>query len=562
MTMFSRTLKDFLLILIPGTLFFFPFLGGVHLFDWDEINFAEISREMIVTGNYLRPQVNFQPFWEKPPLFFWLQVLSMKVFGINEFSARFPNALTGLASLLVLYAIGKKIYNRRFGLIWAMAYGGSILPHLYFRSGIIDPVFNLFIFLGLYFFILFYWKKEDLLSLRHGRGFYMVLSGFFIGLAVLTKGPVGYLIPLLAWGVYWVWKKFRFYVSVPGFVGITSIALIATVAWFGIETVQHGTWFMETFIRYQIRLFSTQDAGHGGFPGYHFVVILLGCFPSSIFAIRAFYRFRTDTGHLADFRVWMIILFWVVLILFSIVQSKIVHYSSMAYFPLTFLAALSIDRILDKQIYVNRWMRAGIIVVGGIYAVLTALLPLAGRRIESIKPLFSKDPFAMANLEAGVHWTGMEAAAGIMLAAVIMFSVMYLRQGRLGRGIILLFGGTAIFVNLTLYLFIGRIEGYSQHAAVEFCKSLQGKDCYVITSGYKSYVQYFYPRIMPYGNPKYTDKDWLFRGDIDKDVYILTKVNKTDVLNQYPDIVELGSKNGFVFFKRSHSGRSSSGVDE
>ena len=58
-----------ILIAAIAALLFVPFLGGVHLFDWDEINFAEISREMIVSGDYLRPQIGFQPFYEKPPLF-------------------------------------------------------------------------------------------------------------------------------------------------------------------------------------------------------------------------------------------------------------------------------------------------------------------------------------------------------------------------------------------------------------------------------------------------------------------------------------------------------------
>jgi 4-amino-4-deoxy-L-arabinose transferase-like glycosyltransferase len=136
---------------VIAALLFVPFLGKVHLFDWDEINFAESAREMIVTGDYLTVQINFQPFWEKPPLFIWMQVLSMKVFGINEFAARFPNAVCGIITLLVLFNIGKRIRDNLFGLLWVMAFAGSILPFFYFKSGIIDPWFNLFIFLGVYF---------------------------------------------------------------------------------------------------------------------------------------------------------------------------------------------------------------------------------------------------------------------------------------------------------------------------------------------------------------------------------------------------------------------------
>ncbi len=73
-----------LLILILAILFFIPYLGAVHLFDWDEINFAEASREMIETGDYLTVRIDYQPFHEKPPFFFWFQVISMEIFGVNE----------------------------------------------------------------------------------------------------------------------------------------------------------------------------------------------------------------------------------------------------------------------------------------------------------------------------------------------------------------------------------------------------------------------------------------------------------------------------------------------
>ena len=115
------------IIAIVAAVFFIPFLGHVHLFDWDEINFAESSREMIVTGDYARVTVGFRPFWEKPPLFFWLQASAMHVFGVNEFSARLPNALIGIITLLTLFYIGKKERNERFGVIWGSIYFASLL---------------------------------------------------------------------------------------------------------------------------------------------------------------------------------------------------------------------------------------------------------------------------------------------------------------------------------------------------------------------------------------------------------------------------------------------------
>jgi len=81
---------------ILAAVFFLPFLGAAHLFDWDEINFAEVAREMVVLQNYLEVHMNFAPFTEKPPLFFWLQAASMKIFGVGDYAARFPNAVLGI----------------------------------------------------------------------------------------------------------------------------------------------------------------------------------------------------------------------------------------------------------------------------------------------------------------------------------------------------------------------------------------------------------------------------------------------------------------------------------
>jgi 4-amino-4-deoxy-L-arabinose transferase-like glycosyltransferase len=96
------------------------------LFDWDEINFAECAREMLVSNNYSDVQLYFHPFWEKPPLFIWLQAMSMNVFGINEFAARFPNALCGVITLLVLYKTGKELNDQKFALTWVFVYASTL----------------------------------------------------------------------------------------------------------------------------------------------------------------------------------------------------------------------------------------------------------------------------------------------------------------------------------------------------------------------------------------------------------------------------------------------------
>jgi 4-amino-4-deoxy-L-arabinose transferase-like glycosyltransferase len=127
-----RSYAGYLIILVAGLLCFVSGIGNAHLFDWDEINFAECAREMIVSGNYSRMQIGFQPFWEKPPLFIWLQALSMHVFGISAFAARLPNALIGTMALLVLYAYGRKNYDERMARLWVLMYAGSYLSCFFF----------------------------------------------------------------------------------------------------------------------------------------------------------------------------------------------------------------------------------------------------------------------------------------------------------------------------------------------------------------------------------------------------------------------------------------------
>jgi 4-amino-4-deoxy-L-arabinose transferase-like glycosyltransferase len=550
------------LIGLVAAVFFVPYLGGVPLFDWDEVNFAECAREMLMTGDYLRVYIGYEPFWEKPPFFFWLQAGAMHLFGIGEFAARLPNAVCGVVTLIVLYRAGTRLYDERFGLLWALAYFGSILPNFYFRSGIIDPWFNLFIFLGLYHVVLFHWKRDDYAHvaqrLPHGEWHYLLVGGFWVGMGVLTKGPVALLIVGLCMAVYWALVRFRWYISVLQAVVFVLASLVVTGIWFGIETYNNGPWFVQTFLVYQYRLFSTPDAGHAGFPGYHFVVLLLGCFPASVFCLRAFGPQLQQHLYQRNFKTWMLILFWVVLILFTIVKSKIVHYSSMCYFPLTFLSALSVHQVLEGKERLAGWVKGTLLVICGLLGAVLVAVPLLSRHIGWVKSLLVNDPFAQANLDAQVVWYGWEGVAGAVLLLGTLLGVAWLaRPERAWQGAATLFGSTAVAVLLVMYLYFPKIEPYSQGAAIEFFSGLEGKDCYTYTSGYRSYAQYFYPKTKPDTRPNppsdAPDGAWekrLFYGDIDKDVYVAGKIYDQPRLDSVKTLKKLYAKNGFVFYMR------------
>ncbi|AFK02561.1 glycosyl transferase family 39 [Emticicia oligotrophica DSM 17448] len=538
-------------IILLGLIFYFPFLGGVHLFDWDEINFAESAREMILTGNYSRVQIDFKPFWEKPPLFFWMQTIAMHIFGVNEFAARFPNACIGVITLITLFIIGKKLKDSTFGFIWSLMYLGAFTPHLYFKSGIIDPTFNLCIFLGIYFF--FTAKIEPIQYLKS-----IIFSGFFIGLAILTKGPVAGLIWGLTIFFYGLNIRFKNYIKWKEMVIFGISCLLITSIWFANELFNNGPWFFKEFITYQIRLFSTPDAGHGQPFYYHFVVVLIGCFPISIFAIRAFTynhaKIDSTFNELTAFVPWMKTTFWVVMILFSIVTTKIVHYSSMAYFPVSFLAAKFIYDWLNERATWNKWVSFGLISIGGILSLILAAVPLVGMNTRAIIP-YIKDPFAVKNLEAVVEWHTYEIFIGILYFAVILYAVLVLRHKRKEVFIYTLSLSTAICLFLFGAMVVPKIERYTQGAAIDFYESKRGQEVYVHVLGFKSYAHLFYfQKPVSDVSAKLGEKyeDWLLNGKVDKPVFFVTKFDRYDEYRNHPNLELIKEQNGFVFLKRKN----------
>ncbi len=539
----STVLRNNIIITIAGLLLFVPFLGAVHLFDWDEINFAECAREMLVTHDYFSVKINFQPFWEKPPLFIWMQAISMTLFGVSEFAARLPNAICGVVTLLVLYNIGRKLVDERFGLIWMLAYAGSFLPHFYFKSGIIDPWFNLFIFSGIYYFILYTNAKAIRL---------LIISSLFIGLGVLTKGPVAVLVFALCVGVYWIIKKFRHVLTLKQIlifiIGVASVGGL----WFLMLVLTGNSGIIKEFFLYQVRLFSTQDAGHGGPFYYHWLVLLIGCFPVSVFALRSFKGSVSDTPFQKHFKLWMMILFIVVLILFSIVKTKIVHYSSLCYFPLSFMGAYVTYKLIAGEMQWKKSTSVILMSIASVVGLLIFLLPFVDRyKQELISSNLIDDAYTIENLKANVYWSGFEGGIGLLLIVGVGVMLFYIKRKNIATGVIGIFIISLITINLAALIVAPKIEQYSQGAAIEFYQYLKNEDCYVETLGYKSYANLFYTNKREPLNKNSYDMDWLKLGPIDKTVYIVCKITDAEESKtRYPELKEIYRKNGFVFYVR------------
>jgi len=535
--------NSYAIILVLLSCILFPIaIGSVHLFDWDEVNFAEIAREMIVNKNYLNVQINYQPFWEKPPLFFWLQALSMKIFGVNEFASRFPNVLIGISSIMTLFYMGKKFISDKFAFIWALSYLGSILPHFYFKTGIIDPLFNFFIFLSLYFIYLYqvnYQKKP------------LLLASILVGLAVLTKGPVAILIVLLVvfFFVIYKWKTIK--IKILDLVIAITIICFITSLWFISEILNGGgIALFKEFIAYQIRLFTSSEAGHGEPFYYHFIVLFFGCFPISLIAIPYILKKNFSDAKTAlekDFYTLNFILFWVVLLLFSITTTKIVHYSSLCYFPLSFMAAYIIYKNINENKNLHKISFVLLSFVGVFLGLIFTALPLIVKYKSNVIPLI-KDKFAVENILLPVNWGGYEFLLGVLYLIVLVIVLIKLKNNI--HYVFHLFIMNALIFNLLMFFIVAKIEQHTQGSLIAFFQEHNRSNEYVTTYGFRSYAKYFYTNKQKPENLKALDEDWLLNGNNDKPVYIVCKMYDKEKVLQLKNIQFLYEKGGFVFFVR------------
>ena len=225
-------------------------------------------------------------------------------------------------------------------------------------------------------------------------------------------------------------------------------------------------------------------------------MLALGCFPASVFAIYALRNHVDHSSTLRDFRLWMILLLIIVVAVFSLVQTKIVHYSSLAYFPITFLAALAITGIERKDARLPRYLGFAAGSIGLIWAAVFIALPVIGLMIAHNQLDLSRvvrDPFVRATVAIPVGWSGLDLLPGILYLVAILYALsVFLRSRNEKRFAWILFGATAIVVPLALARIAPKVERYTQATPIAFYESLRGCNCYIAPLGFKSYA------VLPY----------------------------------------------------------------
>ena len=182
--------RDLVVLALLGGLLFLPGLGRRDVWNPDEPRYGEVAREMVATGEYLVPHYNGRLYTQKPPLMFWAMAASGFLLGdLDETAVRLPSALAAIGCVLLVYALGLRLFDRRAAWLAAIAFATCSKVLWQARFGQIDMLLTFLVLCAVWF-----WMKGRL----DGPRAYSLLFFVFAALATLAKGPVGLLPPLLS----------------------------------------------------------------------------------------------------------------------------------------------------------------------------------------------------------------------------------------------------------------------------------------------------------------------------------------------------------------------------
>jgi 4-amino-4-deoxy-L-arabinose transferase-like glycosyltransferase len=272
----NRTAHLAILLLLSGLLFFVG-LGSLGLTDRDEGSNAEAAREMLESGDWITPTLNGEPRFAKPALLYWLIGGVYRVLGVSEFTARLPSAICGVLLILLQYAFLSRVRGPAAGLFGALMLLLNVEIVAIGRLVLTDGGLIFFTTLAIFGF----WLG------LHGEGRERHFSWLFylgMGLGMLTKGPVGLIVPLLATVPYLTltrrWRQFRER-GFP-FAGLALLLLVAA-PWYAAMFAIHGGRYTASAQADTVGRFFSVIGGHGGTVFFYVPILLFGFFPWSGF---------------------------------------------------------------------------------------------------------------------------------------------------------------------------------------------------------------------------------------------------------------------------------------
>lgn len=357
-------------------------LGKLPLLGPDEPRYAQVAREMFVTGDLVTPTLGHHTWFEKPALLYWMIAGSFKVFGVNEWAARFGPALCGLLTIAAVWFVGREIDREepRGFAFWSVVVSGSCLGLIVFSRAVsFDVVITMTTTWALAFFLLH--------ELRNRRSF---LAAFyvFVGISLLAKGLVGIVIPFGVVGLYYVLRR-----SWPSRSVILSLfwgmplAVAVSAIWYGPVIARHGWAFIdEFFVQHHFARYVSNKYHHPQPIYFYPVIILMLALPWTPYLIAALAKVRSwkwrGGDSLNTVRVFSLAWLLLPIVFFSFSGSKLPGYV-LPVIPA--IALLVSDRL--TRIFNPRWP---LIIAGATVVLVVIILNFGAARYanrESVRDL-------------------------------------------------------------------------------------------------------------------------------------------------------------------------------
>ncbi len=407
-----------LLAVVCAAMFFLG-LGSVGIIDPGDGYYSEGAREMIESGDYVTPRLNYQMYCAKPILIYWLIASAYHVFGVNEFAARFWSALLATGLVVAIYWLGRCMFNRKTGLLAGLILASSPLVVTFARLSVVVLPMTCFIGLAL--------VALSMTVVAGSRRWWPVLY-VALGLSVLTKGPVGVGLITASFALFLLvrrpsaellkqWLR-RLHLTWG------SLILAAIVVPWHIAVAQATDWlFLKVFYLYEnLGRFNGEVNHEHSEVWYYLPILVYGFAPWVIFlpsAIANVWRSRRSSGHIGRAGVDALLLLTcfaaTVITVFSISAAKLQTYILPAFPALAVLVAVLFERWTRHAERTPRWLK--------ISSGVLAMVALGAAIAVPILAIFVK----------GIAWP--EKLVGGMIGALVAVGwalvLLFFRRGRI-----------------------------------------------------------------------------------------------------------------------------------
>lgn len=364
-------LFTFLGLLVLCYFIFFFNIGNYALMDVDETRYVSMARDMFHSKDFLTLYLNGEYFFEKPPLYFWGECLSFAIFGkVTEFTARFPVALYGTLSTLLVYFTGKKIISRRYGFISALILATTLEFVMLAKFAILDIVVTTCIGFSVMFGFLTQFVSDK------NKKYMWWLFYIFSGLAVMAKGIPGFVVPFAVMFFVTLYNKtfkqiFKPQYILPGF----ALFFLIVLPWHIVMLKMHDPLFFNEYImKHHInRFFSSSEIDREQPFYFYFVTVLWGLIPwvfsgiaVGITKLKTFKNIAvSELNNSQKFMMFNIIAFIVTMLFFSSSSTKLITYILPVYIFTAFILGFIWEDYIFNEKY-KKPINLTVYILGGI----------------------------------------------------------------------------------------------------------------------------------------------------------------------------------------------------